>query len=172
MRTGTARPITLYGEPVLHSPCAPVTAFDGGLNELIDDMFASMYEANGVGLAANQIGVSLRVFVYDCRDADDIRHVGHVINPVLEPASAFAGLVTEAEGCLSIPGPHADLARPGLATVHGVDRTGAPVTISGTGTFARCLQHETDHLGGIVYVDRLSETGRSSVLAEAGLGGG
>jgi peptide deformylase len=167
--TGTARPITMYGEEVLHQPCAPVTSFDTNLAGLIDDMFASMYAARGVGLAANQIGVGLRVFVYDCPDAAGERHVGHVVNPVLLPASPFAGLATEAEGCLSVPGPRADLPRPGVATVNGSDRNGAPITVSGTGTLARCLQHETDHLDGIVYVDRLAEDRRRQILAEANL---
>jgi peptide deformylase len=167
--TGTARPITLYGEEVLHCPCAPVTTFDQDLATLIDDMFASMYAARGVGLAANQIGVALRVFVYDCPDASGERHVGHLINPVLEPASPFAGMVADAEGCLSVPGPRADLPRPGVATATGFDLKGNPITVSGTGTFARCLQHETDHLNGIVYVDRLSPERRGEILAEADL---
>lgn len=163
---GTARPITRYGDEVLHRPCAPVTAFDDALAVLIDDMFASMYAARGVGLAANQIGVSLRVFVYDCPDLTGERQVGHLINPVLDPASPFAGLVADAEGCLSVPGPRAELPRPGVATAHGVDLTGSPISVSGTGTLARCLQHETDHLNGIVYVDRLSAERRAEILAE------
>jgi peptide deformylase len=167
--TGKARPITLYGDPVLHQPCAPVTAFDADLEALIDDMFASMYAANGVGLAANQIGVALRVFVYDCPDATGERQLGHLVNPVLGPASAFAGLVTESEGCLSVPGPRAELPRPGLATAAGVDRHGNPLTISGTGILARCLQHETDHLNGRVYVDHLTAEQREAILAEANL---
>jgi peptide deformylase len=115
--SGTARPITLHGTAVLHAPCAPVTAFDDDLALLIEDMFASMYAANGVGLAANQIGVGQRVFVYDCRDADGIRHVGHVVNPTLQAASALARPVVDVEGCLSLPGAQADLGRAGLATL-------------------------------------------------------
>lgn len=169
-RSGTARPITLYGEAVLHRPCDPVTSFDENLAELVADMFASMYAANGVGLAANQIGVPLRAFVYDCTDAAGTRHVGHVVNPVLQPAWALAGMVSDEEGCLSIPGPHAELARPGLATVTGFDSSATAITVSGTGTLARCLQHESEHLDGIVYVDHLDPARRREVLAAAGLG--
>src|ERR1044071_7708836 len=98
---GSARPITYYGQPVLHRRCADVTAFDQALSDLVDDMFASMYAAEGVGLAANQIGVDLRVFVYDCPGESGTRHVGHVVNPELQVASALAGTLTDTEGCLS-----------------------------------------------------------------------
>lgn len=164
---GVARPITLVGEPALHHPCATVTRFDDELATLVDDMFASMYEANGVGLAANQIGVGLRVFVYDCPDDDDVRHLGHVVNPTLEElAPEHRQLVEGEEGCLSVPGPYATLARPDLAIVHGFDRNGEPVTIEGSGFFARCLQHETDHLAGQLYIDRLTKRARKAVLNE------
>ncbi|MEV4140998.1 peptide deformylase [Dactylosporangium sp. NPDC049742] len=166
---GAARPITYYGTPVLHRRCVDVTAFDEPLAALIDDMFASMYAAEGVGLAANQIGVDLRVFVYDCPDDDGVRHVGHVVNPVLQEASALAGTATGTEGCLSVPGPRAEVPRAAAATVTGFDRNGAPITVTGTGFFARCLQHECDHLDGTVYVDRLPEQRRERLLREAGL---
>ena len=168
MLDGTVRPIVRYGDPVLHRPCAPVTAFDDGLGQLIADMFATMYAANGVGLAANQIGVAARVFVYDCAE-DDERRVGHVVNPVLNAPKGRRHLDIENEGCLSVPGPYAELGRMDLATVTGFDQTGAPLTVVGTGWFARCLQHEVDHLDGTVYVDRLSGRRRKAVLAEAGL---
>lgn len=167
--SGTVRRITYYGEPVLHRRCADVTTFDRALETLVEDMFASMYAARGVGLAANQIGVALRAFVYDCTNADGVRHVGHVINPVLQAPSALAGTLTEAEGCLSVPGPSAELPRAALATVTGFDMHGAPIEISGTGYFARCLQHETDHLDGIVYIDRLPIGQGRRLLREAGL---
>jgi len=166
---GTARPISLYGQAVLHQPCPPVTDFGDSLAALVADMFASMYAAEGVGLAANQIGVSLRVFVYDCPDATGDHQVGHVINPVLHVPAALAAAVTESEGCLSVPGQHADLTRAGLATVTGTDLLGRPVTVAGTGVLARCLQHETDHLDGIVYLDKLPAADRAAVLAAAGL---
>jgi peptide deformylase len=166
----SVRPITLYGDPVLHAPCAEVVAFDEALETLVADMFASMYEADGVGLAANQIGVGLRVFVYDCPAEDsEERLVGHVVNPVLAAPKGRRHRDTDREGCLSVPGPYADLARADLATVTGVDQTGRPLTVRGTGLLARCLQHEVDHLNGVVYVDRLSAKARAAVLAEARL---
>jgi peptide deformylase len=168
---GVARPIVTYGgDPVLHRPCAPVTVFDEALRRLVLDMFASMEAADGVGLAANQIGVDARIFVMDCPDAAGEDVVGYVVNPVLrfpgpvgdEPAEE----VTE-EGCLSVPGPYAELPRAFRARVDGVDLTNQPVTIETTGMAARCLQHEVDHLDGIVYVDKLPEAQRELLLAEA-----
>jgi peptide deformylase len=168
---GVARPIVTYGsDPVLHRPCAPVTEFDESLRRLVLDMFASMTAADGVGLAANQIGVDARVFVMDCPDATGEDVVGYAVNPVLtlldpvgdEPAQE----VTE-EGCLSVPGPYAELPRAFRARVDGVDVKGDPVSIEATGMAARCLQHEMDHLEGIVYVDLLPEALRELLLAEA-----
>lgn len=167
--SGVARPITRYGEPVLHRPCAEVTMFDHALVDLIEEMFVSMYAAEGAGLAANQIGVPLRIFVYDCPDAEGFRRIGHVVNPVLQETSVLAGISTDNEGCLSVPGPRAEVPRAAVATVTGLDRHGEPITITGTGYFARCLQHETEHLDGIVYVDKLPAQQRAALLAEAGL---
>jgi len=168
--TGTARPIVQYGtNPVLHEPCAEVTSFDADLAALVADMFASMYAANGVGLAANQIGVGLRVFVFDCPDETDENVVGHVVNPVLHLPEAPRELDEDEEGCLSVLGQHSDLVRSAVASVTGVDLTGQPVRIDGTGMLARCLQHEVDHLDGTVYVDRLAAKRRRKLLAAAGL---
>jgi len=150
---GTVRPIRYLGDPVLRTPTEPVTTFDKELARLIDDMFASMYDAEGVGLAANQIGVERSVFVYDCHDDDDNWHVGHVINPVVVAADGEP--TTSDEGCLSLPGLYYDTTRPWHAVVEGFDMAGDPQRIEGTGNFARCLLHETDHLHGHVYVDRL-----------------
>ncbi|WP_372455491.1 peptide deformylase [Nonomuraea sediminis] len=161
-----ARPIVYVGDPVLSTPCEPVTRFDDELAALVDDMFASMYAAQGVGLAANQVGVPLRVFVYDCPDADDVSHKGVVVNPTLElPGLRDRHLDPGDEGCLSIPGQFAPVPRPDQATVHGHDATGAPVTITGTGLLARCLQHETDHLEGRLFIDRLPAKRRKQLLA-------
>ncbi|MFC4943763.1 peptide deformylase [Pseudonocardia sp. GCM10023141] len=169
---GTARPITMHGDPVLHRPCRPVTVFDDALAALVEDMFASMYAASGVGLAANQIGVDARVFVLDCPDLDTReRTVGHVVNPVLELPPPPRELVERAEGCLSVPGASAELARAVTAVVTGVDVRGEPVTIAGRGLVARCLQHESDHLDGLLYVDRLPAAARRAALAEAFPGG-
>jgi peptide deformylase len=168
---GVARPIVTYGsDPVLHRPCAPVTVFDRGLRHLVLDMFASMAAADGVGLAANQIGVDARVFVIDCPDADGEDVVGYVVNPVLtvvEPLEGQPAVEVTEEGCLSVPGPYAELERAFRARVDGVDVHGDPVSIEATGMAARCLQHEVDHLEGVVYVDRLDEALRERLLAEA-----
>ena len=165
---GTVRAITRWGEPVMHRECADVTAFDEDLAALVADMFATMYAAPGVGLAANQVGVDLKVFVYDCADEDDNRQRGVVCNPVLElPVGDDRHLDESDEGCLSLPGAYAPLARPDRASVRGVDHTGAPVVIEGTGLLARCLQHETDHLFGTVFGDRLPARARKRLYADA-----
>jgi peptide deformylase len=164
---GTARPLTVVGNPVLHRPCREVTEFDDALGTLIDDMFASQRAAEGVGLAANQIGVDLRVFVYDCADDEGVRHVGHVCNPVLDELPAEARHLDDSnEGCLSVPGAYCELARPDYAVVRGQDRFGNPIAVRGSGYFARCLQHETDHLNGYLYIDRLSKRDRKDVLKQ------
>ncbi|MDI3418263.1 peptide deformylase [Streptomyces luteolus] len=160
--SGRVRPLTLLGDPVLHGPCEDVTEFGRELSGLIDDLFATMYAADGVGLAANQIGVPRRVFVYDCPDDEDRRHLGHVVNPRL--IDADGDTVRGPEGCLSLPGLEASTPRFDRALIEGVDRHGEPVRIEGTGWFARCLQHECDHLSGTVYPDRLAGWRRARVL--------
>ena len=164
---GTVRAITVVGNPVLHKPCAVVTDFDDELAALIDDMFASQRAASGVGLAANQVGVPLRVFVYDCPDDNDVRHVGHVVNPVVEELPPGQRTLDDSnEGCLSVPGAYMELARPDHAVVRGQDMHGNPIAVEGSGYFARCLQHETDHLNGYLYIDRLSKRERKDVLKQ------
>ncbi|MEU9110872.1 peptide deformylase [Streptomyces sp. NPDC048483] len=164
---GTSRPITVVGNPVLHKECQDVTAFDDELAQLIDDMFTSQRTAEGVGLAANQIGVDLKVFVYDCLDDEGVRHVGAVCNPVLDELPAGRRSLDDSnEGCLSVPGAYAELARPDYAVVRGRNAKGEPVAIEGTGYFARCLQHETDHLYGYLYIDRLSKRARKDALKQ------
>lgn len=164
---GTSRPITVVGNPVLHKECKDVTEFDDRLAQLIDDMFASQRTAEGVGLAANQIGVDLKVFVYDCPDDQGVRHVGAICNPVLDELPAERRILDDSnEGCLSVPGAYASLARPDYAVVRGQDAKGEPVAIEGTGYFARCLQHETDHLNGYLYIDRLSKRDRKDALKQ------
>ncbi len=173
---GVARPIVTYGSnPVLHRPCAEVTVFDRALRHLVLDMFASMAAADGVGLAANQIGVDARVFVIECPDADGEDVLGYVVNPVLtilDPVDGEPAAEVTEEGCLSVPGPYAELERAFRARVDGVDVSGAPMSIEATGMAARCLQHEVDHLDGLVYVDLLSEEQRERLLAEAAGPGG
>ncbi|TNY36632.1 peptide deformylase [Thermomonospora catenispora] len=161
---GAVRPIRTLGDPVLRTSCDPVREFDAALKRLIDDMFASMYAAEGVGLAANQIGVSRQVFVYDCEDDDGRRHVGHVVNPVLVVEDGE--IITDNEGCLSVPGLHFPTPRYAHAVVEGVDYKGSPVRVEGTGYFARCLQHESYHLRGGLYIDVLKgETRREAMRA-------
>jgi peptide deformylase len=151
------------GDPVLSTPTREVTSFDDSLATLIEDMFASLAVAEGVGLAAPQVGVDLAVFVYDCPDGSGQRHVGHVINPTIVTSGEPE---LHDEGCLSVPGPYHELARPAYAVVRGVDKTGAPLEVSGDGFFARCLQHETDHLRGVLYIDHLPRNRRRRVLRD------
>ena len=151
--SGTVHPVTPWAEPVLRTACADVEVFDQKLERLVEDLFATMYAQDGVGLAANQIGVGLRVFVFDCPDDEDVRHLGHLVNPMLVEADGV--VVRGEEGCLSLPGLRARTPRWDRALVRGQDLTGADVEIEGTGFFARCLQHEAGHLDGGVFVERL-----------------
>jgi peptide deformylase len=153
---GTVRPMTRWGTPVMHRPQQPVTSYDDELRELVADMVATMYAADGVGLAACQIGVDLSVFVFDCPDESGERTVGVVCNPELElPEGRDRRLDADDEGCLSFPGAFVECARPDVATVRGTGLDGEPVEFTGTGLLARCLQHETDHTRGTVFGDRL-----------------
>ncbi|MEU0690283.1 peptide deformylase [Streptomyces uncialis] len=164
---GTSRPITVVGNPVLHTECEDITTFDDELAGLVDDMFASQRTAEGVGLAANQIGVGRKVFVYDCVDDSGDRHVGVVCNPVLQDLPADQRNLDDSnEGCLSVPTAYAELARPDFAVVTGQDEKGNPIKVRGHGYFSRCLQHETDHLYGRLYIDRLSKRDRKDALRQ------
>lgn len=156
-------PIRVVGDPVLSAPARRVEAFDAALADLVEQLFAALAVAEGVGLAAPQIGVDLAVFVYDCPDEGGERRRGHVVNPVIETSGEK---ITAEEGCLSVPGPYEELARSAAAVVRGVDATGAPVEVSGTGFLARCLQHETDHLRGVLYIDHLPRNRRRRVLRD------
>lgn len=160
-KDGKVLPITRWGTPVMHAQTKPVTEFGDELHTLVRDMFATMRAADGVGLAATQVGVSLAVFVYECPDADDIIRRGVVCNPVVTlPEGKDRNLDATDEGCLSYPGGYQSVARPDHATCTGQDAFGNDITIEGTGMLARCLQHETDHLGGTVFGDRLSARAR------------
>ncbi|WP_051926869.1 peptide deformylase [Streptomyces durhamensis] len=165
-RRGAVRRITEAGEEVLHKPCRDVTEFGPDLAALIDDMFLTLYVAEGAGLAANQVGGDLRVFVYDCPDDDGVRHVGHIVNPVLETPTSGRRLLDENEGCLSVPGAVMAVSRPDRAVVRGQDKDGRPVVIEGTGYFARCLIHETDHTNGYLYLNRLSKREKKDALRQ------
>ncbi|MEV0076687.1 peptide deformylase [Nocardia neocaledoniensis] len=155
-------PIVIVGDPVLHTPTAPVTETPAELAELIADMYDTLAESKGVGLAANQVGVGKRLFVYDCPDVDGsgkpVRRKGAVINPVLETSAIPETMPDpddDEEGCLSVPGEQFPTGRADWARVTGTDEHGEPVDIEGTGFFARMLQHEVGHLDGFLYVDVL-----------------
>ncbi|MFJ2091138.1 peptide deformylase [Streptomyces sp. NPDC087901] len=165
---GSVRRITVVGEEILRRRCTEVTRFGTAeLSQLIDDMFATNQVAEGAGLAANQVDVDLQLFVWDITDEWGVRHVGHITNPVLaEVPAGERRLVEESEGCLSVPGPYRMVPRLDRAVVRGRDRNGAPLVIEGRGYFARCLQHETDHLRGQLYLDRLAQRERKAALRE------
>ena len=153
---GTVRPITRWGTPVMHRPQQSVTSYDDDLRQLAADMVATMYAADGVGLAACQIGEDVAMFVFDCPDESGERTVGVVCNPEITlPEAGERNLDEDDEGCLSYPGAFIECARPDFATVTGTGLDGEAVTFSGDGLLARCLQHETDHINGTVFGDRL-----------------
>jgi peptide deformylase len=152
-------PIRTLGDPVLRAPARPVAEFDASLRALAEDMLETMYAAPGVGLAAPQVGVSLRLFTFDDGETGPLV----MANPVL---SGAAGSALEEEGCLSIPGPYHPTPRAASVTCSGLDVEGRPYELSGEGLLARIFQHETDHLDGALYIDRLDDLGRRAVLAE------
>jgi peptide deformylase len=162
------RPIRIIGDPVLHARTGPVEVFDDELAVLVEDMFETMAAAEGVGLAANQVGVGLRLFVYDCPDEETQERVrGVVVNPVLETSERPESMPDpedDEEGCLSVPAEHFPTGRAEWARVTGVDATGSPVAVEGHGFLARCLQHEVDHLDGVIYIDRLIGRNRRAAL--------
>ena len=159
--------ITRWGEEILHEPTVPVTQFDEAFHTLVRDMFATMTAADGVGLAAPQVGDNRSFFIFRCPDADDQLYAGVVANPVIIlPDGKDRQLVSEEEGCLSLPGSYSPLARPDRAVCRGLDHNGDPIEIHGTGLLARCLQHETDHLEGMVFGDRLSDRSRKRLYAD------
>ncbi|HEV7208390.1 MAG TPA: peptide deformylase [Mycobacteriales bacterium] len=179
----TIREIRQVGDPVLRTPTDPVRQFDKRLRQLAEDMFETMYDAPGVGLAANQIGVALRLFVYDCgpagEDEDGPEQIGLFCNPrvTMLGGVALSGAAPVElpapdwadgdEGCLSVRGLQFVTPRWSTATVTGVNVFGEPITVTGEGLLARCLQHETDHLDGKLYLDRL--VGEQKALARKAL---
>jgi peptide deformylase len=172
----TIRPICITGNPVLHSKALEVTVFDDELKALVQDMFETMDEAPGVGLAAPQIGVNKRIFVYDWDAEDGTAQRGVVINPTLqisEFSSEEPDWELDSEGCLSVPGERFPLKRAEKVTLTGLDLDRNPVHIEAEGWFARIFQHEFDHLEGTLYVDKLIDEYKkeaNEIIQERGWG--
>jgi peptide deformylase len=154
----SVKAIRLFGDPVLRTPAEPVRDFDAELRRLVKDLTDTMLEAPGLGLAAPQIGVGLRVFTYN---VDDV--IGHLINPVLQLSDDQE---VDEEGCLSFPGLQYPTERSHGVVASGFDMHGEPVTVQGAGQLARCVQHETDHLDGILFIDRLDPAQRKLAMKE------
>jgi len=152
------QPIRLFGDPVLVTPAAPVADFDKELRQLVDDLIQTMQAAPGAGLAAPQIGVPLRVFVWDVDDA-----IGHLINPTLDLSDEMQ---EGEEGCLSFPDLVYETPRAFRAVAKGFNMHGEPIVVEGTELLARCLQHETDHLNGVLFIDRMKSEQRKIAMKE------
>jgi peptide deformylase len=155
----TVQPIRLLGDPVLRTPADPVVDFDKELRKLVKDLTDTLLDQGGAGLAAPQLGVGLRVFAFDVDDA-----VGHLINPELH----FPDEEEQdgPEGCLSIPGIYVDTKRRMNVVANGFNEYGDPVRLIGTGMMARCCQHETDHLDGVLFLDRLDPQARKEAMKQ------
>ncbi|HEU4675346.1 MAG TPA: peptide deformylase [Motilibacteraceae bacterium] len=150
------QPIRLFGDPVLRTPAEPVVDFDKELRKLVQDLYDTMIDAPGVGLAAPQLGVSLRVFTYHVDD-----ELGHLVNPTLDLSDETQD---GEEGCLSIPGLTFDTKRALRVVAKGWNQHGEPVVVEGSELLARCVQHETDHLDGVLFVDRLDREQRKAAM--------
>ena len=154
--------IEILGAKILREEAAPVEAVDDELRRLARDMFDTMYHAEGIGLAGPQVGVSRRILVVDVTNDDESRHVHALVNPVIVEAGREQDRATE--GCLSIPGLEEKVTRPVRVTVDALSLDGDPVRIEADGLFARALQHEVDHLDGVLFIDRLSPLKRGLLL--------
>jgi len=155
----SVRQIRFLGDPVLREVAEPLDRVDEDVKALIDDLMDTMYEADGIGLAAPQVGVPIRVFVYDVREPEDAR--GALINPRIVETS---GWQKEEEGCLSIPDLREIVQRAGRIVVEGMDADGEKVRIEAEGLLSRLLQHEVDHLDGVLFIDRVSPLKRKMLL--------
>ena len=154
--------IEVLGAKVLREPAAPVEAVTDEIRRLIRDMFDTMYDAEGIGLAAPQVGVSERVMIVDVPDEDGDHHVHALVNPVIVESGRETDKATE--GCLSIPGLEEMVTRPVRVVVEGLSPSAEPVRIEAEGLLARALQHEMDHLDGILFIDRLSALKRGILM--------
>lgn len=150
------KPIRLFGDPVLRAPAEPVTDFDKELRILVRDLSDTMLDAPGVGLAAPQLGVGLRVFTYWVDE-----QLGHVVNPTLDLSDEQE---EGEEGCLSLPGLTFPTKRAVGVVAKGFNMYGEPITLEGTHLLARCVQHETDHLDGVIFIDRLDQEQRKAAM--------
>ncbi|HEX6578550.1 MAG TPA: peptide deformylase [Jiangellaceae bacterium] len=150
------QPIRLFGDPVLRTRAEPVVDFDAELRRLVKDLSDTMMDAPGAGLAAPQLGVSLRVFTYFVDD-----ELGHLVNPELDMS---AETQDGPEGCLSLPGLEYDCVRAQRVVAKGFNEHGEPVVIEGSDLLARCIQHETDHLDGVLFIDRLDRAARKAAM--------
>jgi peptide deformylase len=155
------RPILKYGDSVLHAPARPIDDLTDDVQKLIDDMIETMYAAPGIGLAAPQVGVSLRLFVIDTSVGRDPSALMVLINPQFVERE---GMQLEEEGCLSVPGFNATVVRPARAVVKALDREGREFSHEATGLLARAFQHEMDHLDGKLFVDRLRGIKRDLIV--------
>ena len=155
------RPILKYGDSILHERAKPVEVITAEIDQLIGDMIETMYAAPGVGLAAPQVGVGLRIFVVDVSVGRDPAGLHVVVNPEFVERD---GMQLEEEGCLSVPGFNATVVRPSHAVLQGLNRQGEPVRIEGSGLLARAFQHEMDHLDGTLFVDRLRGLKRDIIV--------
>ncbi|MHA2789053.1 peptide deformylase [Corynebacterium sp. S7] len=155
------REIRLFGDPVLTTRSSEITTFDSSLDRLVEDMLETMDAAGGVGLAANQIGLTKRIFVFDCTGIESGLR-GHIINPVWEPLDDVVQIGSE--GCLSIPDISMDTERYDNVVVRGQDTRGRNISIQASGLLARCIQHETDHLDGVLFLKRLDPQSRKEAM--------
>jgi peptide deformylase len=155
------RPIVRLGAPALHRPAEAVPSVDDDVRALVDDLVHTMYAAPGIGLAAPQIGVPLRVFVVDVSAGRSAGELIVMVNPTFVERD---GMQVEDEGCLSVPGFNASVVRPARVIVRGLDRDGNERTVEGTGLLARAFQHEMDHLDGTLFVDRLRGIKRDLIV--------
>lgn len=153
----TVQPVRLFGDPILRSKAAEVIDFDRELHKLVADLEDTMHQQGGVGLAAPQLGVSLRVFAYDVGDFS-----GHMVNPTFEVVGAEEQFGPE--GCLSIPELRIECLRAMSVVARGFDMHGEPIKVEGSELLARCIQHEIDHLDGVLFVDRLDPAARKEAM--------
>jgi peptide deformylase len=151
--------IRMFGDPVLKTRASPVESFDGSLSNLAEDMLATMREHEGVGLAANQVGRLKRILIAALEEDEFV-----LVNPVVEEAAETTE--KELEGCLSIPGIQVEVERPTAITVSGQDASGSPLKIEASGLLARILQHEIDHLDGVLILDRTDRESRKAAMRE------